>query len=127
MNLLKEKSINVNVVTNYIEDQSDPDNDRYIFAYTITIHNNGKTAAKLLTRHWLITDANGNTQEVKGDGVVGEQPSLAPNEDFRYTSGTILQTPVGSMRGSYQMIDENGEKFDATIPAFTLSVPRMIN
>ena len=127
MNLLKEKDINVNVVTNYIEDQSDPDNDRYIFAYTITIHNNGKTAAKLLTRHWLITDANGNTQEVKGEGVVGEQPSLAPNEDFRYTSGTILQTPVGSMRGSYQMIDENGEKFDATIPPFTLSVPRMIN
>ncbi len=119
--------IQVDVETNYIEEQSDPDRDRYIFSYTITIQNNGEVPAKLLTRHWLITDANGNTQEVRGEGVVGEQPYLAPNEGFRYTSGTVLTTPVGSMRGSYQMIDDEGRHFDAPIPAFTLSVPRIIN
>jgi len=120
-------SIQVDVETNYIAEQSDPDNDRYIFSYTVTIHNTGPVPAKLLTRHWLITDANGNTQEVRGEGVVGEQPYLAPNEGFRYTSGTVLATPVGSMRGSYQLIDDKGTHFDAPIPAFTLSVPRMIN
>ncbi len=119
--------IQVDVETNYIEEQSDPARDRYIFSYTITIQNHGSVPAKLLTRHWLITDANGNTQEVRGEGVVGEQPYLAPNEGFRYTSGTVLATPVGSMRGSYQMIDDDGRQFDAPIPAFTLSVPRIIN
>ncbi len=123
----KQSNISIDVETNYVEDQSDPSNDRYIFSYTVTIQNTGKAPAKLLTRHWLITDANGKTQEVRGDGVVGEQPHLGPNEGFRYTSGTVLETPVGSMRGSYQMISDDGNRFDAPIPTFTLSVPRMLN
>ena len=98
-----------------------------MFAYTIRISNAGPEPVRLLQRHWIITDANGQVQEVRGEGVVGEQPRLAPGQAFEYTSGAVLATPVGSMRGSYQMIDENGEKFDATIPPFTLSVPRMIN
>lgn len=120
-------NISIDVETNYIEEQSDPSNDRYIFSYTITIQNTGDIPAKLLTRHWLITDANGKTQEVRGDGVVGEQPHLGPNEGFRYTSGTVLETPVGSMRGSYQMVTDDGSQFDAPIPTFTLSVPKIIN
>ena len=122
-------NITVNVVSNYIAEQSDPSANpsRYAFAYTITIQNTGTVPAKLLTRHWIITDADGKTQEVRGEGVVGEQPHLAPNEGFRYTSGTILHTPVGSMQGSYQMISDDGIRFDAPIPAFTLSVPHMIN
>jgi len=119
--------ISIDVETNYIESQSDPDNNRYIFSYTITIKNMGEYPAKLLTRHWLITDANGKTQEVRGDGVVGEQPHLGPNEGFQYTSGTILETPVGSMRGSYQMVTDEGTQFDAAIPTFTLSIPRILN
>ncbi len=120
-------NIQVEVDTAYIEDQSDPDNERYVFAYTITIRNEGAVAAKLLTRHWIITDANGKTQEVRGEGVVGEQPHLKPQEGFQYTSGTVLETPVGSMRGSYQMIGDDGANFDAEIPAFTLSVPRILH
>lgn len=119
--------IAVEVETTYVEEQSDPDNERYVFAYTVTIRNEGTVAAKLLTRHWLITDANGNTQEVRGEGVVGEQPHLHPNEGFQYTSGTVLDTPVGSMRGSYQMLGDDGIQFDAEIPAFTLSVPRVLH
>ena len=117
----------VSVVTQYIPEQSDPDNEKYVFAYTITIKNEGSVPAKLLTRHWIITNANGKTQEVHGEGVVGEQPYLAPNEGFRYTSGTVLETPVGSMSGSYEMVNDDGSHFDAPIPAFTLSVPRIIN
>lgn len=120
-------NIQVEVDTAYIEDQSDPDNERYVFAYTITIRNEGAVAAKLLTRHWIITDANGKTQEVRGEGVVGEQPHLKPQEGFQYTSGTVLETPVGSMHGSYQMIGDDGANFDAEIPAFTLSVPRILH
>lgn len=122
-----QNNILIDVETNYIEEQSDPSNDRYIFSYTITIQNTGDIATKLLTRHWLITDANGKTQEVRGEGVVGEQPHLAPNEGFRYTSGTVLETPVGSMRGTYQMVTDDGTEFDAQIPTFTLSVPKIIN
>ncbi len=125
--LNQDQNIKIDVKTNYIEEQSDPKNDRYIFSYTITIQNIGSAPAKLLTRHWIITDANGNTQEVRGEGVVGEQPHLAPNEGFCYTSGTVLETPVGSMHGSYQMVSDDGDQFDATIPAFTLSVPRMLH
>ncbi len=120
-------NIAVEVETAYVEEQSDPGNDRYVFAYTVTIRNQGAVAAKLLTRHWIITDANGETQEVRGEGVVGEQPHLNPNEGFRYTSGTVLDTPVGSMRGSYQMLGDDGERFEAEIPAFTLSVPRILH
>jgi len=120
-------NIIIEVETNYIEEQSDPANSRYIFAYTISIQNHGNIPATLMTRHWVITDANAKTQEVRGEGVVGEQPHLDPDQGFRYTSGTVLETPVGSMSGSYQMVDDNGEYFDAEIPTFTLSVPRIIN
>jgi len=120
-------NIRVEVKTQYIEEQSMPEKDRYVFAYTITIHNKGSVAAQLLTRHWIITDANNKVQEVKGEGVVGEQPHLKPGESFRYTSGTMLETPVGSMRGSYQMIADDGVEFDAEIPIFTLSIPRTLH
>jgi len=119
--------LDIDVDTSYIEEQSDPENDRYVFAYTITIRNTGDNAAKLMTRHWIITDANNFTQEVKGDGVVGEQPHLNPGEGFQYTSGTVLDTPIGSMRGSYQMVSDDGVHFDAEIPTFTLSKPNALN
>lgn len=119
--------IEVEVQTTYIEEQSSPEDNRYVFAYTITIRNTGSVAAKLLTRHWIITDSNGKTQEVRGEGVVGEQPHLEAGESFRYTSGTMIETSVGSMRGSYQMIADDGVEFDAEIPAFTLSIPRTLH
>ncbi|MES9966140.1 MAG: Co2+/Mg2+ efflux protein ApaG [Sedimenticola sp.] len=122
-----ENQINVDVETAYIESQSNPEQDHYVFAYTITIHNSGDTAARLLNRHWIITDANGRTQEVHGEGVVGEQPYLRPGEDFRYTSGTSLDTPVGTMQGSYQMRNDNGEFFDAPIAPFSLAIPNSLN
>ena len=120
-------NIKVEVETSYLADQSAPDLNRYVFAYTITILNKGEVAAKLLTRHWIINDANGNVQEVHGEGVVGEQPYLKPGESFRYTSGTVIETPVGSMEGSYQMISDDGTPFDANIPAFTLSLPNKLH
>ena len=123
----KTYSIQVEVETQYIEEQSLPDQDHYVFAYTITIHNSGNIAAQLLTRHWIITDANNRVQEVKGEGVVGEQPHLKPGEKYRYTSGTMLETPVGTMRGSYQMRADDGVEFDAEIPPFTLSMPRILH
>ncbi len=119
--------ITVEVQTAYIEDQSMPEQDRYVFAYTITIHNDGNVTAKLLSRHWVITDSNGKVQEVRGEGVVGEQPNLQPGESFQYTSGTMIGTPVGSMHGSYQMLTDDGVEFDAEIPPFTLSVPRTLH
>ncbi|MGA9164882.1 MAG: Co2+/Mg2+ efflux protein ApaG [Thiobacillus sp.] len=119
--------ISVNVNTAYLADQSDPSSDRYVFAYTITIANTGTVSAQLISRHWIITDAENVTQEVKGLGVVGEQPLLRPGESFEYTSGTAMATPVGTMRGSYQMVAEDGNKFDAEIPAFTLSMPRVLH
>jgi len=124
---LKDGHIDVDVETRYIEEQSSPAEDRYIFAYTITISNTGKVAAKLLTRHWVINDANGKIQEVHGEGVVGEQPYLRPGDSFKYTSGTVIETPVGSMEGSYQMVTDNGYTFDATIPMFTLSRPNALH
>ena len=120
-------SIQVEVETQYVKEQSLPDQDHYVFAYTITIHNNGSVPAQLLNRHWIITDANNRVQEVKGEGVVGEQPHLKPGEQYRYTSGTMLETPVGTMRGSYQMLADDGVEFDAEIPAFTLSMPRTLH
>ena len=127
MNIEKQHHITVEVETDYIEGQSEPDNERYVFSYTITIRNEGGEAAQLLSRHWLITDANGNIQEVKGEGVVGEQPHLKPGEGFQYTSGAMITTPVGSMHGSYQMVADSGEEFDAEIPAFTLAIPRTLH
>jgi ApaG protein len=115
--------IRVDVDARYLDDQSSPDEDRYVFAYTITMRNDGAIAAKLMTRHWIITDANGKVQEVRGDGVVGEQPHLKPGQGFRYTSGAVLETPVGAMQGSYQMISDDGVRFDAPIAPFTLAMP----
>jgi ApaG protein len=123
----KKYHISINVNTAYLDEQSDPSADRYVFAYTITIANTGTVAAQLISRHWIITDAENVTQEVKGLGVVGEQPLLRPGESFEYTSGTAMATPVGSMRGAYQMVAEDGNKFDAEIPMFTLSMPRVLH
>jgi ApaG protein len=111
----------------YVEDQSDPSKDQYVFAYTITISNTGSIPAQLISRHWIITDANGKVLEVKGLGVVGQQPLLKPGESFEYTSGTHLETAVGTMHGTYQMIAEDGQQFDAPIPSFTLTVPRVLH
>ena len=119
--------INVEVTPNYIEEQSNPDQDHYVFSYTVTITNNGKVPARLLTRHWIITDGLGDIQEVKGDGVVGEQPYLKPGEGFQYTSGTMMKTPSGSMAGSYQMIAEDGFHFEADIPEFYLLAPTTLH
>lgn len=122
-----EYKISVEVTPTYIEEQSKPDLGHYVFTYTVTIINDGSLPARLLTRHWLITDAMGNTQEVKGDGVVGEQPHLKPGEGFQYTSGTMMKTASGSMSGSYQMIADDGYHFDADIPEFFLLTPSTIH
>ncbi|MDQ7017297.1 MAG: Co2+/Mg2+ efflux protein ApaG [Gammaproteobacteria bacterium] len=119
--------IKIDIETSYIEAESEPQEDRYVFAYTVTIRNEGTAAARLLKRHWIITDANGRVQEVKGDGVVGEQPHLKPGEGFQYTSGTMLETSVGTMGGSYQMVDDDGINFDAAIPEFLLTTPRVLH
>lgn len=119
--------IDVGVETSYVDDQSDPQADRYVFAYTITISNSGTTPAKLINRHWLITDGNGKIQEVRGEGVVGEQPHLKPGEVFRYTSGTVIETPVGTMEGEYEMLGDDGLSFMAPIDRFSLAVPRVLH
>jgi len=119
--------ISIDVETTYLDDQSEPREQRYVFAYTITIRNEGEVPAKLLARHWIITDANGRVQEVRGDGVVGEQPYLKPGQGFRYSSGAVLETPVGTMQGSYQMIADDGAQFDAPIPAFRLAMPGLLH
>jgi len=123
----KKYQITINVNTAYLAEQSDPSADRYVFAYTISIANTGTVSAQLISRHWIITDAENVTQEVKGLGVIGEQPLLRPGESFEYTSGTAMATPVGTMRGTYQMVAEDGNKFDAEIPVFTLSMPRVLH
>ena len=119
--------IGVSTATQYLPDQSDEPAGRYVFAYTITIRNSGSMAAQLISRHWIITDAQGLVQEVRGLGVVGSQPLLQPGESFEYTSGASIATPVGTMRGSYQMLAQDGTRFEAEIPAFTLSVPRVLH
>ncbi len=118
--------IRVQVSTTYLDDQSSPGEQRYVFSYTITIRNEGQRAAKLLTRHWIITDANGRVKEVRGEGVVGEQPQLEPGQGFRYSSGAVLETPVGTMEGSYQMVDAEGQRFDTPIPPFRLAIPGIL-
>ena len=115
--------IRIQVATQYVDDQSEPAIDRYVFAYTITIENVSDFPAQLMSRHWVITDANGKIQEVSGDGVVGEQPKLGPGESYRYSSGAVLETPVGAMQGRYRMQTDDGVDFDAPIPPFTLAVP----
>jgi ApaG protein len=119
--------ISVKAVATFVPEQSDEQENRYVFAYTITITNTGGVAAQLIRRHWIITDASNQIQEVSGLGVVGEQPYLRPGESFQYSSGSSIATPVGTMRGTYQMVAEDGTKFDADIPEFVLSVPRVLH
>lgn len=123
----KKYEIMVSTLSHYIADQSDPEKEHYVFAYQITVENVGNIAAQLVSRHWIITDAEMNVQEVRGLGVVGNQPLLQPGEKFEYTSGCQLDTPVGTMRGTYQMIAEDGTQFEAVIPEFTLAVPRVLH
>src|SRR6266581_6980710 len=123
----KQYDVAVSAQTHYLPDQSDETGSRYVFAYTITIRNTGAVAAQLISRHWIITDAQGLVQEVRGLGVIGAQPTLQPGEKFEYTSGASIATPVGTMRGSYQMLAEDGSRFEAPIPEFTLSVPRVLH
>ncbi|CAG0999022.1 Protein ApaG [Rhodocyclaceae bacterium] len=123
----KQYRIEIQVRTEYLEDQSDPEADRYAFSYTITITNVGNVAAQLISRHWLITDGDGNVQEVRGLGVVGHQPLLQPGQAFEYTSGCSLSTAVGTMKGSYQFTAEDGIQFEAPIPEFLLSAPRILH
>lgn len=119
--------IAVRVQARFLAEQSTPEDGRFVFAYTIRIHNAGKMSARLISRHWLITDDNGKVQEVRGEGVVGEQPWLRPGDEFEYTSGAILETALGTMRGSYQMLADDGTRFEAPIDAFTLAVPRTLH
>src|SRR3569832_1245807 len=119
--------ISVEVETSYVDEQSDPNERRYVFSYTITIRNEGAVPARLLTRHWIITDSNGKVQEVRGEGVVGEQPYLKPGQRFRYSSGAVLETPVGAMQGSYQMVADDGAHFNAPISPFRLAMPGMLH
>jgi ApaG protein len=119
--------ISVSASVKYLPEQSDEKAGRFVFAYTITIRNTGNATAQLIARHWVITDSQGLVQEVRGLGVVGAQPVLRPGELHEYTSGTAIATPVGTMRGSYQMVAEDGTRFEAPIPEFTLSVPRVLH
>ena len=120
-------AIDIKVQSRFLPEQSTPEDGRFVFAYTIRIHNSGQVPARLISRHWLITDGNGKIQEVRGEGVVGEQPWLRPGEDFEYTSGAVLETGMGTMQGSYQMLADDGTHFDAPISAFTLSIPRTLH
>jgi ApaG protein len=123
----KRYDITVSARTEYLAEQSDEGKGRYVFAYTITIRNTGTLPAQLISRHWIITDSRGQVQEVRGLGVIGVQPLIKPGEQYEYTSGTALGTAVGTMKGSYQMVAEDGKAFDAPIPEFTLSVPRVLH
>jgi ApaG protein len=125
--LRENYSVTVSAKTQYLPEQSDEAASRYVFAYTITIRNEGSVAAQLISRHWIISDAQGLVQEVRGMGVVGAQPVLQPGQSYEYTSGTSIATPVGTMRGSYQMLADDGTRFEAPIPEFTLSVPRVLH
>ena len=127
MNMSTKYEFTVAAKSLFLPDQSDEENDRYVFAYTITITNTGELSGQLLSRHWIITDASNDVQEVRGMGVVGQQPVLKPGESFEYSSGSAITTPVGTMRGSYQVVAEDGTRFDAPIPEFTLSIPRVLH
>lgn len=119
--------IDIDAKVNYLAEQSDEDDDRYVFAYTITLTNASDTTVQLVSRHWVITDSDNHVQEVRGKGVVGEQPVLKPGQSFEYSSGTVLSTQVGTMQGSYQMVTEDGTEFEAPIPMFVLSIPRVLH
>ena len=127
MSAKKPYAIRVTVSSRFLADESAPSEERYVFAYTIRIANEGSVGARLLTRHWVIADDNGEVNEVRGDGVIGEQPWMSPGDKFEYTSGAVLKTGLGTMHGSYQMIADDGTHFDASIPAFVLSTPRTLH
>jgi ApaG protein len=127
VHIMSEASFSVRVNVRYVAEQSDPSSDMYLFAYTIRVENTGAKAAQLISRHWIITDGNGHVEEVRGPGVVGEQPKLAPGESFEYTSGCPLNTPYGTMRGSYQCVTVEGTPFEVPIPEFILTVPRVLH
>ena len=127
MDIEKTNEILIDVETSYLAQESEPDKERYLFAYTITIKNKGEGSARLLSRYWKITAGNGNIQEVEGDGVVGVHPYLAPLEEFTYTSAAMLDTPVGMMQGHYKMVDDDGQHFEVDIPAFTLAAPQTLH
>ncbi|MBK1673370.1 Co2+/Mg2+ efflux protein ApaG [Ectothiorhodospira shaposhnikovii] len=123
----RDQHVKVEVNCSYVESQSDPMHGRFVFAYTVTLQNLGNQGARLISRHWIIHDSNGKVQEVRGEGVVGEQPHIDPGQGFQYTSGAMIETPVGTMRGTYQMVADDGTRFEAVIPTFTLSVPRVLH
>ncbi|MDH4234110.1 MAG: Co2+/Mg2+ efflux protein ApaG [Gallionella sp.] len=123
----EQNGIDIQARVNYLPEQSDETGNRFVFSYTITITNTGSAPARLISRHWVITDASNHVQEVRGQGVVGEQPLLKPNQSFEYTSGTVLTTQVGTMRGSYRMQADDGSEFEVDIPQFVLSVPRVLH
>ncbi len=124
---MKKYHIETTVQTRYIEEESSPEQMHYVFSYTITIKNIGEEPAKLITRHWIITDADGHIQEVRGKGVIGQQPHLKSGESYTYTSGTAMKTAIGFMQGSYQMVADDDTKFDATVAAFRLVVPGILH
>jgi ApaG protein len=124
---MSQYAIAIDVATRFLDEESAPDENRYAFAYTIRIRNDGDVPAKLLKRHWIITDANGHVRELRGEGVVGEQPWLRPGDQYEYTSGAVLETHVGTMQGSYAWLADDGTRFEAPIPAFTLAVPRTLH
>jgi ApaG protein len=123
----EKRHITVTARVAFVPEQSDIAQGRYVFAYTMTITNTGQTPARLVSRHWIITDADDHVEEVRGEGVIGEQPHLRPGKSFEYTSATAIATPVGTMRGSYRMVDDDGVEFDAPIPEFTLAMPRVLH
>ncbi|MDH5822180.1 Co2+/Mg2+ efflux protein ApaG [Luteimonas sp. RD2P54] len=127
MEEIPDYTLEIQIATRFLDEESEPESDRYVFAYTIRIRNLGRCPAQLLRRHWIITDGNGKVDEVRGEGVVGQQPRLEPGEQFEYTSGAVLETAVGSMQGSYDMVGDDGTRFDAPIPPFTLSMPHTLH
>ena len=124
---MKPYDLSISVTPQYLAEQSDPDKNRFVFAYTVRITNNGQHAAQVISRHWVITDARQNVQEVRGLGIVGQQPLLAPGASFEYTSGCPLPTPFGTMKGSYHCVGDNGIPFEADIPEFVLAMPRTLH
>ena len=125
---MANENIQVSVTPYYLKDESMPEKNRYVFSYTVSIHNDGEFDAQLLSRHWIITNGETlKTQEVRGDGVIGQQPVIPPGESYQYTSGTVLESPVGTMQGSYRFSDEDGEFFDVSIPVFSLAAPLSVH
>ncbi len=125
--IVHTKSINITVKSAYLPEQSDQEEPRFVFSYTITITNNSENKVQLLSRYWLITDANGETSTVAGEGVIGQQPYIAPNQSFTYSSGCLLKTPLGTMQGHYQLLDHDNNLLHADIPVFRLALPNILH